>query len=195
MRSHQEDLITRARHFDLQALGEIYDAYSNGLYAYGWRLLGDTVLAEECVAETFARFLEALRRGKGPHSHLQAYLYRIAHNWITDYYRRHQALDEPLEEDFRSQTVGSLEDQVAERLWKKEVREALARLTPDQRQVLTLLYLEGWEKEDVAAALGKPAGAVKALQHRGINALRRILKWSTEDAAAESIRQYARSAT
>jgi len=195
MRNHQEDLISRARRFDLQALGEIYDAYSNGLYAYSWRLLGDTGLAEECVSEVFTRFLEALHQGKGPHSHLQAYLYRIAHNWITDYFRRQKGLCKPLEDDFCLQPAGRVEDQVADRLRARQVREALARLTPDQRQVLTLVYLEGWDKGEVAAALGKPIGAVKALQHRGINALRRILKWNTEDAADEPFRQYARSAS
>lgn len=179
----------------MRALGEIYDTYSNGLYAYSWRLLGDTELAEECVAETFTRFLEALHQGKGPHNHLQAYLYRIAHNWITDYFRRQKGSCESLEDDFCLQPAGHVEDQVVERLRKKQVREALFRLTPNQRQVLTLIYLEGWDKGDVAAALGKPVGAVKALQHRGINALRRILKWSTHDAADEPIKQYARSAS
>ena len=89
MDKHQEELLRRARKFDQQALAEIYDSYSTGLFGYALRLLGDTNLAEECVAEAFTRFLNALHSGKGPKDHLKAYLYRIAHNWITDYYRRH----------------------------------------------------------------------------------------------------------
>jgi RNA polymerase sigma-70 factor, ECF subfamily len=193
MHNQRDELLARARRFDMQALAEIYDTFNSGLYAYGWRLLGDAGLAEECVAETFTRFLDALRRGKGPHNHLQAYLYRIAHNWITDYYRRPQPPCEPLEEDLFSKDAECLEDQVTGRLRDKQVRMALARLTPDQRQVLTLVYLEGWEKEDVASALGKPVGAVKALQHRGINALRRTFRSSTDEADDEPIRRYARS--
>jgi DNA-directed RNA polymerase specialized sigma24 family protein len=50
------------------------------------RLLGHASLAEDCVAETFARFLKALQKRQGPRDHLQAYLYRIAHNWIVDLY-------------------------------------------------------------------------------------------------------------
>ncbi len=84
----------------MQALAEIYDRYSPGLYAYAMRLLGDACLAEDCVSETFARFLKSLRAGQGPEAYLQAYLYRIAHNWITDHYRRQPMLD--LDEDLRA---------------------------------------------------------------------------------------------
>ena len=57
----------------------------------------------------------------------------------------------------------------------QQVRSALALLTPDQRQVIMLKYLEEWENEDIARALNKPVGAVKSLQHRAIESLRRLL--------------------
>jgi DNA-directed RNA polymerase specialized sigma24 family protein len=53
------------------ALAEIYDTYRPGLYRYAMRLLGDASLAEDCVAETFARFLKALHTRQGPREHLQ----------------------------------------------------------------------------------------------------------------------------
>jgi RNA polymerase sigma-70 factor (ECF subfamily) len=48
-------------------------------------------------------------------------------------------------------------------------------LTPDQRQVVILKFLEGWSNAEVAETLNKPVGAVKSLQHRALGALRRIL--------------------
>jgi RNA polymerase sigma-70 factor (ECF subfamily) len=51
----------------------------------------------------------------------------------------------------------------------------LQQLTPDQRQVITLKFLEGLSNQDVAAVLDKPVGAVKSLQHRGLAALARQL--------------------
>ena len=80
-------ILERAKRFEAQALEEIFDCYSPGIYRYAFRLLGDTELARECMAETFSRFLNALKREGGPDNYLQAYLYRIAHNWITDHYR------------------------------------------------------------------------------------------------------------
>jgi RNA polymerase sigma-70 factor (ECF subfamily) len=58
---------------------------------------------------------------------------------------------------------------------RRMARQALWRLTPDQRQVIVLKYYQGLSNEEVAAALDKPVGAVKSLQHRALDALRRML--------------------
>lgn len=58
---------------------------------------------------------------------------------------------------------------------REAVRAALIQLTPDQRQVIVLKFLEEWSNQEVAEALDKPVGAIKALQHRAINTLRRFL--------------------
>ncbi len=55
----------------------------------------------------------------------------------------------------------------------QQVWAALAQLTPGQREFVIPKYLEGWENADIAALLDKPVGAVKALQHRASDALRR----------------------
>ena len=86
--AEEEILLQKAHNFDLESLEVIYDTFSPGVYRYAMRLLGNPDLAEECVSETFQRFLVALKNNGGPSDHLQAYLYRIAHNWITDQYRR-----------------------------------------------------------------------------------------------------------
>lgn len=169
----ETDLIQRARQYDRQALAQIYDLYSPGLYRYAMRLLGDQNLAEDCVSETFSRFLGALQRGKGPRDHLQAYLYRIAHNWITDQYRRQppaEELDETLPNPGEDPETGA-----ARLMRQARLRESIRRLTPDQQQVIALKFLEGWENEEIANALGKPLGAVKSLQHRALESLKHLL--------------------
>jgi RNA polymerase sigma-70 factor (ECF subfamily) len=172
----EPDLLRLVHQFDLDALAEVYDRYSPGVYRYALRLLGETDLAEDCVAETFSRFLQALRAGRGPETYLQAYLYRVAHNWITDHYRRRPPPPLALDPDLHADT-SSADPQltVADQLQREHVRAALARLTPEQRQVISLKYLEGWENDAIAAALQKPVGAVKALQHRAIASLKRLL--------------------
>jgi len=186
MVSTEQNLLSGARSFDLDALGAIYDRYSPGIYRYAMRLLGDETLAEDCVAETFSRFLKALRAGQGPQDHLQAYLYRIAHNWITDSYRRQAPLPEALDESLRASDYQQPESQAALHLEQQQVRLALRALTPDQRQVVTLRFIEGWENNAVAAALGKPVSAIKALQHRALLGLRKLLTSGGQEQFDES---------
>ncbi len=170
----EQRLLSGAQRFNEQALAQIYDQYSNDLYRYAMRKLGQTQLAEDCVAETFSRFLRAIHKGGGPRQNLRAYLYRVAHNWITDHYRRRPPptsnLDEVQLEDDSNLPLALLEKQQQER-----VRAAIAHLTPDQRQVIALKYYEGWKNKEIAETLEKPIGAIKALQHRAIAALRRML--------------------
>lgn len=174
MATSEHDLLHRARTFDSQALGEIYDRYSPALFRYAVRLLGNTDLAEECVAESFSRLLSALHHGSGPHDFLQAYLYRIAHNWITDRWRREPPPTLPFD-DLQVSDPTNIADAVAERVEQAHVRAALRYLTAEQRQVIVLKFIEGLANEEIAASLDKPVGAVKALQHRAIASLRRML--------------------
>jgi RNA polymerase sigma-70 factor, ECF subfamily len=173
--SNEQDLITGARIFDLDALGAIYDRYSPGLFRYAMHLLGDESIAEDCVADTFTRLLKALRNNQGPKDHLQAYLYRIAHNWITDSYRRSPPIPYELDENHHDEHQSQLEREIEMDIRRSKVRLALRSLTPDQRLVIVLRFLEGWESSEVAAALDKPLGAVKALQHRALDSLKTML--------------------
>lgn len=195
MDTKQEELLQQARELDQQALAEIYDSYSTSLYGYALRLLGEPNLAEECVAETFSRYLHAIHAGKGPKKQLKAYLYRIAHNWIVDLYRRSPEQCLPLEEGINLSNAIRVEEQVDRRILANQLRTALFQLTPDQRQVIMLVFIEGWRKAEVAAALGKPVGAVKSLQYRGINSLRKILEITEIEVQNEAVRKYARSTT
>jgi RNA polymerase sigma-70 factor (ECF subfamily) len=173
--SPEKVLIEKATRFEQAALGEIFDRYHAGIFRYALRLLGEPELARECMAETFSKFLSALRRGIGPADHLQAYLYRIAHNWITDFYRKNSPAIVPLDPNLEDDPDGRPSIHFSQRQEQERVRAALAGLTPDQRQVIVLKYYENWENAEIAAALNKPVGAVKALLHRAIVALRQSL--------------------
>lgn len=168
----EQELLTQAGQFDTRALAEIYDLYSPRLYRYAMRLLGDSSAAEDCVSETFSRFLKALRAGKGPRDYLQAYLFRMAHNLVVDHYRR-QPMTEELDDDLPQ--IENTEETAALNLSQHRMRIALQQLTEDQQQVVTLKFLEGWDNEAVAKALNKPVGAVKSMQHRALAQLKKLL--------------------
>ncbi len=154
----------------------IYEENSPGIYRYAVRLLGDVSLAEDCVSETFSRFLAAIQRGGGPRENVRAYLYRVAHNWVTDYYRR-QPLPELQIEDHEPVEPGSNPAAEVDQFMERErVRAAILRLPAEQQQIIQLRFLENWSHEEVAQVLGKSADATRSMQYRALGSLRRMLK-------------------
>ena len=131
--------------------------------------------AEECVSETFARFLTVLKKGKGPREYLKAYLFRIAHNWVMDYYRRATPDSQPINDEITLASADDPAQAAFQNMQMARTRAALAQLTPDQREVITLKFFEGWRNAEIAATMNKPIGSVKSLQHRALVALKRIL--------------------
>ena len=181
------ELIARARRFDATALGELYDTHSPAVYRYAMRLLDDAPLAEDCVTETFSRLLAALKVNKGPDRHLKAWLFRVAHNWCADQYRAGHTAVVSLDE--LDDAIGFEPAEAPEHgpvaafdraLETRQIRAALLALTSDQRLAMTLRFYEDMPNDEIAAALGKPIGAIKALHFRAMAALRRHLTRSIE---------------
>jgi RNA polymerase sigma-70 factor (ECF subfamily) len=177
-------LLQRARAFDLDALGEIYDTLSPAVFRYAYRQLGEQALAEDCVTETFSRFLTALKANGGPREYLKAYLFRVAHNWITDQFRASQAGSNTVSLDELLETTGqepATDEDASPLVWvtgelnAQEVRAALYRLSPDQRMVVMMKFFEEMNNDEIASALNRPVGAVKQLQHRAFANLRKVL--------------------
>jgi len=158
-----------------QDLVSIYEKFSPGLYRYAYRLLGDKHQAEEAVSETFSRFLQTLRNGGGPRTNIQAYLYRVTHNYITDVYRRKPPEPVSLEAEQYADEYSNPVHMVTKELEQERVRKALLQLAPDQRHVVMLRILEDWSHEEVASVLGKTVEATRALQYRALSSLRRLL--------------------
>ncbi len=173
----ERTLLPRLQALEEAALEVVYDTFQPPLYRYAYRLLGRPESAEDVVAETFQRLLQALYRGAGPRKHLQAWLYRVLYNLVVDQYRRQTSRLQRLPEDLADES--GPDEEVQRLIAQERVRQALHRLTREQQQVIVCKYLEGMSNDEVAAVMGKPVGAVKSLQHRALAALRRILEGSS----------------
>jgi RNA polymerase sigma-70 factor (ECF subfamily) len=176
--------VDKDRPLDKDRLAAVYDEYYQPLYRYIYRQVGDVETTRDLTAEVFHRLLRAVQRGTSPDQHLAAWLYRTAHNIVVDHYRRqehrqHLSLDEALI-NADDDPVGTAERRIS----AAQVRAALQHLTPDQRQVIVLKFLEGLSNQEVAAVLEKPVGAVKSLQHRALAALQRQLATDKEEILA-----------
>ncbi|MBI4674551.1 MAG: sigma-70 family RNA polymerase sigma factor [Chloroflexi bacterium] len=155
--------------FSLSGLGEIYDLYAPKISRYIYHRLGDQALAEDLTSEVFVHFLCS----RTSPDNLSAFLYRIAHNLIVGYLRRHPACL-PLDEQLIAEQ-GDPERHAEMELERTRLRRLLTRLTPEQQQVIVLKFLGGLSNAEVGEVLGKPESAVKALQHRALENLRGML--------------------
>ncbi len=175
--------LQQARAFDKAAVTAIYDTFHPKIYRYIYRQVGDVEVSRDLTAEVFRRFLQAIQNGNGPDQQLQAWLYRTAHNIVIDYYRRRQHRDHLQLTESLPAAESELEWVVDQNSLGRMVRHAIHALTPEQQQVITLKFLEGFSNGEVAEIMNKPIGAVKSLQHRALNALQHHLAPSRETAA------------
>ena len=169
-------LLKRAQTYDEQAIGELYDLYAPLIYAYLYRRVQDAQLAEDLTSEVFVRVLQAIRAEQFWHTSFRAWLYRIAHNQVVDYYRQQSRMAVvPLEEHLIPDDGEDMDAAQAEQHTNTMLGDALRRLTSDQQQVLTLRFGEQLKTHEVAEIMNKSIGAVEALQHRALAALRRVV--------------------
>jgi len=168
-------LLDKAREYDGEALAEIYDRYSTRIYNYIYRRVGDAHLAEDLTAAVFTKMLEAILSAKHWRTSFSGWLYRIAHNVVVDHFRGWRKDSElPLEE----RLVADCGDPVRaldENLTQEKLRTAIRQLTAEQGNVVLLKFVEGMSNVEVAEMMGKTEGAIKSLQHRALDAMRRIL--------------------
>ncbi|MCO5221408.1 MAG: sigma-70 family RNA polymerase sigma factor [Thermomicrobiales bacterium] len=154
---------------DPSAFAPLYRRYVGPIYAFAYQRLGTRELAEDATSQVFVQALAALpgyRAGT-----FRAWLYAIARNVVTDLHRARpvDSLDE------RMATADPTPDEVFFALDREiDLRALLARLTPEQRDVVEL-RLAGLNGPEIAHALDRSPGAVRALQFRAYQQLRTML--------------------
>lgn len=135
--------------------------------------------AEDLMGEVFLRVFRRLATFEGDEAHFRSWVFAIAHNLLIDERRgreRRPCTPEADPAGVRAMAGGNTEDDALAMMAERRVREVLDRLAPDQRDVLLMRIVSDLTVDQVAAALGKTPGAVKALQHRGLEALRHLLE-------------------
>lgn len=133
---------------------------------------------EDLAGEVFLEVVRNLARFTGDERQFRSWVLTIAHRRLVDDFRRRARHPEKIPLDdarLEASPLGDSEDEAMQRLGTGELREAIARLTPDQQDVLLLRILGEMTVAEIAKALNKREGAVKALQRRGLAALARHL--------------------
>lgn len=169
--------VDRARTGDQQALADLYDWYMPRVYRYVVARVGNPAEAEDLTEEVFLKMLGAISGFHWREVPFSSWIFRIAHNCIATHYRksaqRGGATSELSEDMLDGQP--DLATAVEERITMDEVRRASQMLPEAQREVIALRFAVGLSIADTAKALGKREGNIKALQHKAVAKLQKML--------------------
>jgi RNA polymerase sigma-70 factor (ECF subfamily) len=178
MPDDEAHLIALAQRADAAACAALYGRHYDAVYRYCYYRVADVTLAQDLAAEVFVRMVEKLHTFE-PRRPLLAWLYTVAHNLIADLYRRHRDVTHLSLSDAAHlvpHSDGELARTVDRSLQADCLATAMKQLTEDQRQVILLKFIEDLGNGQIARMMGKTEGAIKSLQHRALEALRRALE-------------------
>jgi RNA polymerase sigma-70 factor (ECF subfamily) len=160
--------VRRAQEGDRQALGFLYARYADDVCAYVQGIVHDHHEAEDITHHVFAKLIGAIGKYEEREVPFFAWLLRVARNVAVDHIRRNRAI--PVEEVRLAGDV-SLGSDPAYPDDTQDLREALAALPFEQREVVVLRHFAGLSPGDIATLTGRTEASVHGLHHRGRRAL------------------------
>ncbi len=171
----EESLVRQAQHHNQEAFAQLYEEHFDKIYRYVTFKIGNETEAEDMTQQVFLNALQSISSFKWKGIPFSAWLFRIAHNQVVDYFRRKKHTTVPLDESLAS-SDDNPQLVVERKLDIEQLLLATKELTEAQREVISLRFAGELPIAQVAKAMGKSQGAVKALQHSAIVALRKTLQ-------------------
>ena len=167
--TEDDRLLIEAAQADPARFVEIYERYVDRIYAFVSRRAGNRAVAEDITSQVFEQALRTLGRFEWRGVPLAAWLYRIAANALADHWHdRGRAVNEPPPDVPDARDRDELDRRIA-------LVQQIDRLPDLQRRVIRMRFVEEKSIRDVAAALERSEGAIKQLQLRALENLRKSM--------------------
>ena len=172
----EESLVQQAQKQDNQAFAQLYEAYFDKIYRYISFRVRNEMETEDLTQQVFMKVLGSISSYKNQGVPFSSWVYRIAHNLVVDFMRQQ---NKKATVDIEGmQLISPAEDtqSVLERqIDVEEVKKASRNLTAAQQEVISLRFAGELSINECAKIMGKSEGAIKALQHSAVLALRKAL--------------------
>lgn len=170
-------LVARVQAGDSEAFGQIYDEYADQVFRYIFFRIHDRQLSEDFASETFLRALRRIDSVSYQGRDVGAWLITIARNIIRDHVKSSRYRLEVTSADLRDldRATEGPEDAVLTGLANIELLRCVKQLSPEQQECIVLRFLQGFSVSETAQAMQRNDGAIKALQHRAVRRLAKLL--------------------
>ena len=166
-----EQAVLRCQDGEREAFRHLVERYQDVLYGTAVLMTGDRALAEEHVQEALLAAWRGIHGFRIGHS-VKPWLVRILVNTVVSQRRRPVVATVPLEDHSQPDDLPQPADAAEAQLNREEIRQALAGLNPDQRQVVVLRFFADLTVPQLAEAIGVREGTVKSRLHRALGNLR-----------------------
>lgn len=188
------DLIERAK-TDKEAFGQLYERYIDKIYNYVYYRTGNVADAEDLTARVFIRAMQHIGNYDDRGVPFSAWLYRIAHNLVANWYRdRSRRKIMSLEDVAQWRTHEDGPESLTQLLEDREALLATIRRLPANRQELLILkFVERLSNKEIGDIMGRSEGAIKSLYHRTLLSLREEIESKTEHEPARKRRLFRRT--
>jgi RNA polymerase sigma-70 factor, ECF subfamily len=163
--------VARAKAGEPDAIRYLYVRFASNVYGYARSIVRDDHEAEDITQQVFAKLMTAIHKYQQREVPFSAWILRMTHNLAIDHLRRMRMV--PCEE---VHAVDDPDGSEANRYRAASLRDALADLPAEQRQVLVLRHVVGMTPGEIADQLGKSEGSIHGLHHRGRGALKAALR-------------------
>lgn len=168
-------LVRRAQSFDNDAIHKLYEKYFPKIYNYAFMQMGDVQAAEDLASDVMLKMIESINKYTFRGLPFGAWVFRIARNRLIDLHRRRKRRGEVDLSETLSTALANPQALAERALERGQLQIALKHLTEEQRQVIVLKFIEGFDNRSVGRIMGRSEGAIKSLQHRALGALRRVI--------------------
>jgi len=159
-----------------QAFLAAYDDHADAIYRHCYFRLLSKHRAEELVQETYLKTWQYLESGKEV-DNLRPFLYRVATNLIIDHVRRkkEESLDAMLEANPAKEPAGSDESDIERRTLLAQVKESLAGLSQEERDLVTMRYIDDMDPKEIAEIVGITPNYVSVKLNRAVKKLKQLI--------------------
>lgn len=169
-----EQLMIQVRNGDIAQAAVLFDRYSGRLYNFFVRLTFDEALSEDLTQNVFERIIRYKHSFNESHQ-FKSWIFQIARNVRMDFYKKNKI---KVAEEVDISNVTMLSNSISDKMEKqddlKNLEKAMARLNPEQREVLVLTRFQKLKYAQVAEMMNTSEGAVKVKVHRAIKELRNV---------------------
>jgi len=160
---------------DSNAFGELYDRYIQKIYNFIYYKTFDSAVAEDLTSTTFFKALNKIDTLDTERGSFSTWLYSIARNTVIDYYRSRKMDAGDGEDVFELSEENHTAEAIDARHSLGVVEDYLAKLSPIQREIVTLRIWEERSYKDIADIVGGTEDSVKMSFSRTIRKLREDL--------------------